>query len=552
MRTILHNAHIYTLDSQQPLASALAIEGDVILAVGDEEVIQTQFGVGAQRLNLGGRPVIPGLTDAHIHLEHYALSLLKIDCETPTLAECLQRIAERAGALPPGEWILGHGWNQNNWPDLASGTFPGAAHLDALTNQHPIYLTAKSLHCGWANSAALKAAGIDEHTPDPPDGEIQRDAHGKPTGILFEGAIFLPLEVIPEPKGEELANALQTAQQKLLQMGITGVHDFDRRDCFEALQRLHRRGDLQLRVLKTIPVEDLPYAIGMGLRFGFGDERLWIGGVKAFADGALGPHTAAMLKGYENEPDNRGMLLLDAEQIVEFGQQAVANGLPLTIHAIGDRANHEVLNAFEKLREFEAQYLTADNRPQTANHHLPSAIYRPLRHRIEHIQLTHPDDAARLAEWGIIASMQPIHATSDMQMADAYWGKRAAHAYAWRTQLQQGAVLAFGSDAPVESPNPFWGLHAAVTRRRADGSPGPEGWYPQQRLSVEESLRAYTQGAAYAAGVENRSGKLSPGYWADLLVLDNDPFTCPPAELRQIRPLGNMIAGEWVIEPQIS
>jgi predicted amidohydrolase YtcJ len=235
-----------------------------------------------------------------------------------------------------------------------------------------------------------------------------------------------------------------------------------------------------------------------------------------------------MLQPYEGEPENRGMLLLDAEEIFEKGRLAVENGLALAVHAIGDRANHEVLNAFAQLQS------------------LPGIDRVRLRHRIEHVQLLHPDDAGRLAQLGVIASMQPIHATSDMLMADRFWGERARQSYAWRTQLQKGAVLAFGSDAPVESPNPFWGIHAAVTRQRADGYPDLQGWFPEQRLAVSEALQAYTTGAAYAAGREHEQGRLAPGYLADLVVLDTDPFTCPPENLRNIQAQATMVGGEWV------
>lgn len=537
MVKILYNADIYTLNPEMPRASAIILDRGVILALGNDD-LRTQFGAGAQTQNMDGAPLIPGLTDAHIHMQHYAQSLHYVDCEVDSLKKCLQRVAERAAVTAPGEWILGHGWNQNNWRLTTEGGFPTAAQLDAVAPQHPVYLTAKSLHAGWANSAALRAAHISAQTPNPEDGEFQRDQHGAPTGILLEGAMLLLAQVIPVASGEALAAMLLRAQEQLFSLGITGVHDFDRRACFDALQRLHQRDALKLRVVKNIPVEDLPYAVGLGLRWGFGDDRLRIGGVKAFGDGALGPRTAAMLQSYEGETENRGMLLLDAEQIVEFGQQAVANGLPLTIHAIGDRTNHEALDALEELRRFE-QTLTVAG---ASGLHPPSS----LRHRIEHVQIIHPDDAPRLAQLGVIASMQPIHATSDMFMADQYWGARAANGYAWQDQLAHGTVLAFGSDAPVESPNPFWGLYAAVTRRRRDGSPGPEGWFPAQRISLAEALRAYTFGAAYAAGMENRLGMLAPGYYADLLVLDNNPFACDPDGLHEILPLSTMIAGEWV------
>jgi predicted amidohydrolase YtcJ len=303
------------------------------------------------------------------------------------------------------------------------------------------------------------------------------------------------------------------------------------------LQILHSNRELTLRVTKSLPLEALPQAIELGLRTGFGDDFLRIGSIKAFADGALGPRTAAMLQPYEGEPDNRGILMLDAEELFEHGRLAVANGLSLAVHAIGDRANHEVLNAYKQLRALE----------QNLSPGLPSGKPRqkPLRHRIEHVQVIYPDDAPRLAELNVIASMQPIHATSDFPAADRYWGERSASAYAWRTLLENRTRLAFGSDAPVESPNPFWGLHAAVTRRRADGSPGPDGWYPIQRLALHEALEGFTRGPAYAASLEDRAGKLAPGYFADLLILDADPFACHPDQLRAIRPLATMVAGEW-------
>lgn len=529
---VIYNARIYTLDPQEPLATAVAINGGKILALGEDNAFLSSFGgtAGVTLFNAGGRAVIPGLTDAHIHLELYALGLKKVDCETSTRQDCLRRVADRAENTPAGEWILGHGWNQNNWPE----GFGCAADLDQAAPHHPVYLTAKSLHAGWANEPALHLANITHETPDPAGGRIQRDERGEPTGILFEAAMELLAAAIPEPRDEAVSQAIREAQAELWQMGLTGLHDFDRRRCFSALQALHLNGELRLRVIKSIPLDDLPFAVALGLRSGFGDDFLRIGGVKAFADGALGPRTAAMLQPYEGEPDNRGMLLLDAEELYERGRLAVENGLNLCVHAIGDLAVHEVLNAYAQLINYERRLTGAVSPTQ------------PLRHRIEHVQLIHPDDAGRLAELGIIASMQPVHAPSDMEMANRYWGRRAALSYAWRTQLAQGAVLAFGSDAPVESPNPFWGLHAAVTRRRADGAPGAEGWYPDQKLHIEEALRAYTRGPAYAAGLETRSGKLTPGYLADLLVLDTDPFLCDPEELRSTRPVATMVGGEWV------
>jgi predicted amidohydrolase YtcJ len=324
---------------------------------------------------------------------------------------------------------------------------------------------------------------------------------------------------------------LERAQAILWRMGLTGVHDFDGRDCFMALQQLHAEARLKLRVVKSIPVELLEQACELGLRTGFGDDWLRIGSVKAFMDGALGPRTAAMFRAYDGEPENKGILNLDGEQLFDLGRRAADVGLGMTVHAIGDRANHEVLNTYEQLRAYE--------REKSLPH---------LRHRIEHVQVLHADDVRRLASLHVIASMQPLHATSDMLMADRYWGERTSLAYAWKSQLDVGAHVAFGSDAPVESPNPFWGIHAAVTRRRADGAPGPQGWHPEQRLNVQQAVEGFTAGAAYAAYVENRQGKLAPGHLADLIVLERDPFTCDPGELRELQSSATMVGGEWVYQ----
>jgi predicted amidohydrolase YtcJ len=531
---ILENARIYTLDPKRPIASALAIQGEQILAAGEADDILSLYGdwkagpERATRLNLNGKTIIPGLTDAHIHLEYYALGLEKVDCEVSNREECLHRVAERAATTPPGEWILGHGWNQNNWPE----GFGSAEDLDQVAPDHPVYLTAKSLHAAWANSAALRLAGINTQTPDPEGARLGRKPDGSPDGILFEGpAMELVEQAIPEPTLEDVTQAIAKAQRNLWKMGLTGAHDFDQSRCFSALQLLRQSGDLKLRVVKSIPVHLLPQAVTLGLRSGFGDDYLRIGSVKAFADGALGPQTAAMFQPYEGSPDNKGILFMDSEELYDQACLASENGLGMAVHAIGDLAVHEVLDAYAHLRQHEQE------------HGLPHR-----RHRIEHVQLIHPQDANRLAELDIIASMQPIHAPSDMLMADRYWGKRAALSYALGTQLRAGTHLAFGSDAPVESPNPFWGLHAAVTRRRLDGTPGPDGWYPEQRLSLENALKGFTTGAAYAAGQEGRLGQLKAGALADLLVLDRDLFEIDPNELSGLCPLKTMIGGKWVWE----
>jgi predicted amidohydrolase YtcJ len=520
---LLYNAHIYTQNPSQPGASAIVIDRERILAVGDADELLSQY-PNADKQDMHGRMILPGLTDAHLHLQHYSLSLQKIDCETDTKEECLRRVDARVKKAKPGEWILGHGWNQNVW-----GNWPLASELDAIAPNNPVYLTAKSLHAGWANTTAMKFANITSQTSHPHNGQIQHDAKGNATGILLETAMELVERAIPESTIDDIASAMEKAQPILWKMGLTGIHDFDRRDSFMALQKLHAQNKLKLRVLKNIPVELLDQAFELGLRAGFGDDWLRIGSIKVFMDGALGPHTAAMFQPYIGEGENRGILNMDGEELFEHGRKGAQVGLGLTVHAIGDRANHEVLNAYEQLRAYEKE------------NHLPA-----LRHRIEHVQVIHPDDAARLGKMNIIASMQPIHATSDMLMADQFWGERSHLAYAMKTQLDFGARLALGSDAPVESPNPFWGLHAAVTRRRADGSPSADGWYPEQKLTMAEAVKGYTLGPAYAANMEEYLGRIAPNYLADLIVLEKDVFTCHPNDLLTLESWATMIGGEWV------
>lgn len=521
---ILTGARIRTMDPRLPLAEALAVQGRKIVAIGSSQDVEPWIGAGTQVFDLRGRTVIPGLIDAHIHLEAYARAMNQVDCGTSTVEACLERVRAAADSAPEGVWVLGHGWDQNRW-----GRYGTLEELDAVAPDRPVFLTAKSLHAAWANSAALRAVGIGPNTPDPPGGRIGRDARGRPNGLLFEEAVSLVRQRLPEVSPEQLAGLLEKVQQRLWGFGLTGVHDFDGARCFQALQILREADRLGLRVVKNLPVALLDHALAVGLRSGFGDDWLRIGHVKVFADGALGPRTAAMLEPYLEEPENRGMLLIDAEGLLEVGVRAVSGGLPLTVHAIGDRANHEVLDALEALRAYERE------------RGLPA---RP--HRIEHLQRLHPDDLPRVAALSVYASMQPIHATSDMEMADRYWGpERVKTAYAWRHLLDSGATLVFGSDAPVESPNPFWGLHAAVTRRRHDGSPGPDGWVPEQRIRLTEALEAYTTAPYRLVGQGHRLGRLAAGYLADLVVLDEDPFEVSPDALVEIKPRATMVDGRW-------
>ena len=522
---VLYNGVIYTMDRKCPNATALAVRGDRILAVGDDESVKGLLKSGGKAVDLKGRCAIPGLIDCHHHFESYSLGMRRIDAETDTVEEVLERVTERAGSQQKGSWVLGFGWNQNAW----GGAFPTKEMLDDAAPDHPVFLTAKSGHAGWANSRAMQKAQIDRTTEDIPGGEISRDKRGEPTGIFLEGAQGLISRIIPEPSVEEVVEAMRKGQEKAFAQGLTGVHDLDGTRALKVWQMLREMGEMRMRVCKSVPAGFLDEAIALGIRSGLGDERLRIGGVKFFVDGALGPRTAWMLEPYEGEPDNRGIAVVSKEELGEQVKRASAGGLAALVHAIGDRANRAVLDVLEATRAEEEKH---------GNVH--------LRHRIEHVQLLHPDDWGRLAQGRIIASMQPLHATSDMEIVDRFWGKRGKGAYAFRTLLECGTALAFGSDCPVETNDPLVGIHAAVTRRRADGTPAAEGWYPEQRLSVAEAVCAYTRGAAFASGEEEQKGSLASGKLADLVLFDQDILRIEPMGILDVQVEGTMIGGEWV------
>lgn len=522
---IFYNANIFS--PEHPGASALVLDHGHFIALGTDEDVLAGFPSADQVFDLEGQTLWPGLTDAHLHLLTLAETMSMVDCETVTLEQCLERVRQSAQTLPQDAWVRGHGWNQNLWRE----GFGTAEMLDQVTGGRPAYLTAKSLHAAWANSKALALAGIDDYTSDPPGGIIQRDAAGKATGILFEADGMAMVEsAIKPPSLSENCQKLRMLVPALWKMGLVGVHDFDGFDCWQALQEIHQEGNLPFRVRKHIPYSHMNEFIAAGLRSGFGSDLLHLGGVKLFSDGALGPQTAAMLQPYEDSSET-GKLLLTSDEIFEIGQLAVNNGLALAIHAIGDRANHIVLNAYEKLRAYEQA------------HHLPH-----YQHRIEHVQIIDPHDVPRLAQLDIIASVQPVHAPSDMKMADRYLGVRARHAYAYRDIMDSHATVILGSDAPVEPVNPFIGMHAAVTRQQLDGSPGPEGWQPQQRLSLSEALIGFSQTPAETTGHGNKIGKIAEGACADFIILDNDPFVLPPSELAHIQPAATFINGQCVFQ----
>ncbi len=521
---VLLNGNFHTMDRQRPRAAAAAIAGDRFLAAGSNEEMQALLAPGGRVVNLRGATVVPGFIDAHIHFLSYGLSLQEIDLSgVATLPSALERVRQRAVDTPAGQWLTGRGWDQSVWE---GGSFPTAAQLDAVAPQHPVFLARKCGHAAWVNSRALELMGITAETADPDGGEIVRDSGGGPSGILLERAMGPAYCMLTEPPAKAAVAAVREAQRVVNRMGIVGVHTKEAAASLRAFQQLRADGELTLRTVAQIPVDELDSAIRLGLRTGLGDEFLRIGGVKVFSDGALGPRTAWMLAPYEGEPNNLGIAVTGADEMADIVARATQAGLAVVTHAIGDRANRMVLDALEKSR-----------RAGQGLH---------LRHRIEHAQLLHPDDIDRFEHLDIIASVQPIHATQDMRIADRYWGARSRYAYAFRTLWDSGARLAFGSDAPVETPDVIQGIHAAVTRMRADGSPGGDGWYAEERLTVSEAVWAYTMGAAYAGGTETSQGSITPGKLADLVVLSQDIFTVHPMAILETDVEATLFGGAFV------
>ncbi len=536
---ILYNGRLLTQDSDFPhgcrlsAATAVAIGDGRFLAVGDDAEVRALARPHTRLIDLGGRLALPGLTDAHFHFYEWALGLRHLPlADTTSLSDLRQRLAQRASETPPGHWILGQGWNETRWPDPR---IPTRADLDDVAPAYPVILWRSDMHLAVVNSRALQEAGITGDTPDPPQGVIDRDESGQPTGVLRELAITLIRDVIPSPTEEETVEAMREGFPLLHRLGLTGVHDYrgmsgaEGQPAFRAYQRLRAAGDLALRLWMLVPGERLNEAIALGLRTGFGDDYLRVGHVKFFADGGQGARTAWMLDPYEDTGEC-GMPLTPMAEIADAVRRADQAGLAVAVHAIGDRANRELITVFE---QHATRHVTRSTQ------HVP--------HRIEHVQMIRPDDVARLARLGIVASVQPIHATDDIPMIEQSVGPRGCFAYPFRDMLDAGVPLAFGSDAPVADPNPLWGIHAAVTRQRRDGSP-PGGWYPAQRLTVAEAVWGFTMGPAQASGREAELGSITPGKLADLVVLDRDIFTVEPMEIAQTQVAMTVLSGRVVYQ----
>lgn len=528
-RYLFTGGKVYTASGRRPFCQAIACVGKRVIAVGSEPEAAMWADDSFEKIDLAGRALVPAFTDSHIHLMHYALSLASIDLDGATgPEEVAARVGRAAENARPGSWILGQGWNKNAWP---GGGLPDRSYLDAVSQRNPVALFSKDLHSLWVNTAALRIAGIGLDTPSPEGGEIARDEDTRQaTGILKESATSLVSRVIPEPACDALATAMERAQSELHKLGIGAVHNMDGASSFEALQMLKNTGRLKLRVTQCIAAENLDDAIDLGLSSGFGDDWLRVGPLKAFADGALGSQTAHLLRAYEGNSGNMGMAVASKEEIAEVVGKAVLAGISCAIHAIGDRANRDVLDIFQSVKTESGE--------------------RRLRHRIEHAQLLHPEDLRRFADLGVVASMQPVHILTDIPVAEKHWGRRSRWAYAFRSLSKSGAMLAFGSDAPVETPDPIRGIYAAVARRQVDAA-SDSGWYPEERLTVEETIRAYTAGAAMASADELARGTLARGSFADMAILSRDIFSTPAAEILDTRVEATMIGGQFVFREGI-
>lgn len=473
------------------------------------------------RLDGQGYALMPGLIDAHGHVMGLGFSLLTLDLSaTRSLEEALDKIKAYADANPSRPWILGRGWNQEKW---GLGRFPTAADLDAVVPDRPIWLERVDGHAGWANTAAMQAAGVKPDAKDPAGGRIERTG-GKPSGVFVDAAEGLVSKSVPPPRAVDRDAALIAAQTHLLALGITGIADMGTTiDDWQAYRRAGDEERLHVRIMSyAAGIEAMVAIAGPRPTPWLYDDRLRLNGVKLYLDGALGSRGALLKADYSDKPGERGLGFVTDTQLLNLMSRAAMDDFQIAAHAIGDGANAQALSAIEEL----AKDYKGDR-----------------RWRIEHAQIIDPLDIPRLAQHGIIASMQPVHQISDRQMAEARLGPaRLAGAYAWKSLIDAGVPLAFGSDTPVESPDPFAGLAAAITREGADGQPFG-GWQPQERLSRNQALDAFTRGAAYAGFAEQRFGMLLPGMRADFILLDTDPLLSSPGDLRTAKVIETWVGG---------
>ena len=528
---LYHEAVVHTVDDEMPLASAFVVDGGRFVAVGAEDPLAADF-PDAERRSLGGATVVPGLIDAHAHLFGLGESLTSADLVgTTSAADVVARLRafEREMDLPEGTWLTGRGWDQNDWD--TGGAFPTRADLDAAFPDRPVWLGRIDGHAGWGNTAALRAAGLDPAAPapvDPEGGKVLRDEAGRPTGVFIDAAEALVAEAMPAMTDEDHERALRLGLQAMARAGLTGVHDAGLTLAqIRTLQRAADEGWLTARVYAMIGGDGpaLDYFCETGPVLDYGDGRVTVRSLKLYVDGALGSRGAALIEAYSDDPGNHGLLMMEPAAYQRVVDRAMGCGLQVNSHAIGDRGAREVLDAYEA---------ALSDHPDN-----------PGRHRMEHAQVLTDAEIARFAPLGVIASVQPTHATSDMPWAEQRVGERIEGAYAWRRLADSGARLALGSDFPVERVDPMLGIYAAVTRQDAAGRP-EGGWRADQVLTRAETLEGFTVGAAYAAFQEDQLGSIAVGKRADFVVLDRDILSIPPADILEAEVQMTVVGGRVV------
>jgi predicted amidohydrolase YtcJ len=545
---LLHNGKVFTADAQFSIAEAVAVDGEKIVAVGTSKNLKAKYSA-AKEIDLKGRLVTPGFNDAHAHFLRGALALLNVDLTgAKTLAVAQNKVAEKAKTLKSGEWLTGRGWDHTLW----GGKFPGKADLDKVAPNNPVYLVRVDGHVGWANSAALKLAGIDKNTANPNGGEIERDANGEATGIMKETAQGLIARLVPPPTPEQSVKGLELALDIAKKYGITSVHDISGYETTKLYRQFLQQDKLTVRITEmqnfADSVAELKRQRAEFATFKDNPSRLKLGALKGYVDGTLGSKTAAMLAPFSDDPHNSGIPRNTPEELTKMIVERDKAGFQLALHAIGDRANRMALDGFgEALKQNQkAKDFTQAGKDGGLLFSAEAFAGIFIRHRIEHAQVVNPSDFKRFAELGIIASMQPTHAISDKRWAESRLGEyRVLGSYAWHLMRSYGVHVPFGTDFPVESINPYRTLYAAVSRQDEEGNP-VGGWQPQERMTMAEAIRAHTYESAYAEYAESEKGVIAPGMFADLIVHSKDLLTIPHKEIMQTEPVYTIFNGKVI------
>jgi predicted amidohydrolase YtcJ len=530
---ILINGKIATMDRNNPWAEAVAIDGEKIIKVGKNEAVRSLISDKTKVIDLNGKLAIPGFNDAHLHFLSGGKALIGVNLQgCTTLDEIKNRIRAKINKLPEGAWINGRGWDHTLFN---KGVWPDKGMLDKIASNNPVYLRRLDGHSIWVNSLALKAAGITQKTHDPAGGEIFKDTHtGEPTGILTENAMDLVDSIMPGLSKKELILAVKKAMEEARKYGVTSIQDNSNLDVIDVYKELLKKGELTVRVYEWLPfdlIKVMDKLYGIRKRVPKNNNMLRSELLKGFADGSMGSSTAYFFEPYLHDYTDYGISLYTQEELNELVVKADKAGFQMGIHAIGDKANHMVLNAYEQAIKLNGK--------------------RDSRHRIEHAQVARLQDIKRFSKLGVIASMQPTHCTDDMRWAEGLIGyERCTGAYAWRSFLDAEAKLAFGTDWPVEPLNPMLGIYAAVTRQTIEDGLPVGGWFLEQKLTVEETIRAYTLGSAYAEFQDDIKGLIENGKLADIVVLSDDIFTIPPKEILNTKVIMTILGGKIIYEEE--